>query len=347
MEEEQTLSLTQVKEYIWAKYIENDDVEDELEETGVIAFFERLYSEVSIAADDEAFYYGVLLFERAWEDDEKKEEYFFLAREVFLQHRERTGETDWDAVEDRLTDIDDFFEELGVDPETLSSKYALPSLPEDQRDELDVLREQCPPGMTLVPPALITLPGMEEPVEVESFYIDKYPVTVGQFQAFLDATQYRVPKYWGESSFKEKDQPVIGVSYHDALKFADWSGNKIPTHEQWISAARGATDFPFPWGGEEDAQRVNCAASGEVEVLETVGRHPEGTSEAGAEDLLGGVWEWTESWYNGEQEYKIIKGGSYVDPPTLLNIDTVLYASPKEKIDNVGFRCIRAASSIA
>ncbi|MHC4601300.1 MAG: formylglycine-generating enzyme family protein, partial [Planctomycetota bacterium] len=343
MADEHALSLDQVKQYIWAKYIENDDVEEEIEESRILDFFQQYYSEVSITADEEAFYYGVLMFEKAWEDEEKKEEYFFLAREVFLQHRERTGETDWDAVEDRLTDIEDFFEEQEVDPETLAAKYALPAPPEDQRDELDVLREICPPGMVLVPPSLITLPGFEEPVEVEAFYIDRFPVTVAEFQAFLDATHYRAPKYWEEELFREREQPVVGVSFHDAVKFADWAGKQIPSHEQWIAAARGATDFPYPWGGQMELERVNCVASGENEALLAVGTHPEGGSEVGVEDLLGGVWEWTESWYSGEQEFKIIKGGSYVDPPSLLTIDTILYASPKEKIDNIGFRCMRPA----
>ena len=89
-----------------------------------------------------------------------------------------------------------------------------------------------------------------------------------------------------------------------------------------------------------------CVASGESETLQAVGTHPGGVSESGAEDLLGGVWEWTDSWYSGEQEFKIIKGGSYVEPPSLMTIETILYASPKEKIDNIGFRCIRPASGI-
>jgi formylglycine-generating enzyme required for sulfatase activity len=93
-----------------------------------------------------------------------------------------------------------------------------------------------------------------------------------------------------------------------------------------------------------DPSRVNAHTS-DVEILEPVGNHPDRASESEAEDLVGGVWEWTGTWYDGEQEYKVIKGGSYVDPPSLLGIDTILYASPKEKIDNIGFRCVRPIST--
>ena len=37
--EERPLSLIQVKEYIWAKYIENDEVEEEIEESLILDFF--------------------------------------------------------------------------------------------------------------------------------------------------------------------------------------------------------------------------------------------------------------------------------------------------------------------
>ena len=57
--------------------------------------------------------------------------------------------------------------------------------------------------------------------------------------------------------------------------------------------------------------------------------------------MLGWVWEWTETWFDTEKEFRIIKGGSWVDPCAFVSVDSLLYAAPKEKIDNIGFRCSR------
>lgn len=347
MTTDQALTLTEVKEYIWTRYIENEDVEHEIDENAILDFFREHYRRVPIENDDDSFYFGVLMFEKAWEEPERKEEYFFLAREVLRIYRDHTGETDWDAVEDRLTDIADFLEELGVPEEELARRYALPAPPVEEKDVLETLREAAPEGMVLVPLTTVHVPGRDEPVEVEPFFIDRFPVTVGEFQRFLDTTQYRAPKYWGEAGFKEKDQPVVGISFMDAEKYADWAGKQIPTHEQWIAAARGGTQNPYPWGDEMDPQAVNGKMSDDQEPnLSAVGHHPGGASPCGVEDLLGGAWEWTDSWYDAGMEYKIIKGGSYVDPPSLLSIETILYASPKEKIDNIGFRCCRPVEGV-
>ncbi len=347
MSTDQALSLTDVKEYIWNRYIDLEDVEAELDEDELLDFFRDYYTRVSIETDDDSFYFGVLMFEKAWETPDRKEEYFFLAHQVFHIYRERTGETDWDAVEDRLEEIQDFFEEEGLDLVELAETYSLPAPPVEEKDELEALEEAAPEGMALVPPAEVAVPGVEERVHVDSFYIDRHPTTVGQFQRFLESTQYRAPKYWGEKAFTDKEQPVVGVSFFDAEKFAEWAGKELPTHEQWIASARDGDEKPYPFGEAMDASKANCASSeNEEPVLEPVGTHPEGASEIGVEDLLGGVWEWTSSWYGGEEEFKVIKGGSYVDPPDLLSIETVLYASPKEKIDNVGFRCVRPVKGV-
>ncbi|MHC5036216.1 MAG: formylglycine-generating enzyme family protein [Planctomycetota bacterium] len=341
MEADQAISITAIKEYIWARYIENEEAEIGISEDEILEFFRDHYTRIPIESDGDSFYFGILMFEKAWEDAERKEEYFFLAREVFLHYREFTGETDWDAVEDRLADIEDFFSDEGSDYEDLAAKYALPGVPVEEKDELEIFREACPPEMVLIPPTVVTLPGQEEPVEVGPFYIDRYPVTVAMFHRFLEVTQYRAPKFWSEEGFKEKEQPVVGVSYFDAEKFADWAGKRLPTHEEWIAAAQHEPGMPFPWGREMNPAFVNCMEGGRPESLEPVGGHPDGSSPHGAEDMLGGVWEWTETWFNAEEEFKIIKGGSYVDPASLLGIETILYASPKEKIDNIGFRCVR------
>lgn len=341
-----TLTLTAVKEYIWAKYVENEDVPEDLDEEDILAFFEDHYRENRVEDDPEPFYFGILMFEMAWDHADRKKEFFYLARQLFRMYRDVSGETDWETVEDRLADIDDYFQGEGIDLDSLKGTYALPhpaaQAPETvEEDALKALRDACPAGMILVPASKVSVRGRSDPVEVPAFFIDRFPVTNAEYRRFLETTKYREPKYLDDEKFGAPDKPVVGVSLMDAEKYAEWSGKKIPTHEQWLAAARGSDSRPYPWGAEKEPARLNCLYPGEEPDLEAVGKHPDGVSEAGVEDLLGGAWEWTDTWFDDKQEYKIIKGGSFVDPLDYISIDTVLYASPKEKIDNVGFRCCR------
>jgi formylglycine-generating enzyme required for sulfatase activity len=59
--------------------------------------------------------------------------------------------------------------------------------------------------------------------------------------------------------------------------------------------------------------------------------------------MVGNVWQWTESPDPGDPEQRVICGGSWCDPPAFLRCDTHLSAYPKDKYDNIGFRCVRLA----
>jgi gamma-glutamyl hercynylcysteine S-oxide synthase len=114
-------------------------------------------------------------------------------------------------------------------------------------------------------------------VELEGFRIDKFPVTNGEYLAFIEANGYQTrslwsaegwawkeenniehPLYWsfardgkGEDSshlcwrvrelFEESDlklnHPVTGVSWHEAESFARWVGKRLPTEAEWEKAA--------------------------------------------------------------------------------------------------------------
>lgn len=113
--------------------------------------------------------------------------------------------------------------------------------------------------------------------------------------------------------------PVVQVTYNDALAYARWAGLSLPTEEQWEYAARAnAADVPEPKdaSGKPKAnyyQGVFPARDTGEDGFTT--RAPVGCFPAngfGLHDMIGNVWEWTTDATRPGQPANVIKGGSYL-----------------------------------
>ncbi len=132
------------------------------------------------------------------------------------------------------------------------------------------------------------------------FYIGKYPVTNGQYGAFVRATRYKSYGDWQKGKFPlgDKMHPAVYVTWDDAVAFCRWLSQerghlvRLPTEAEWEKAARGPEGLIWPWGNTWDKTRANTKEA-ELETTTPVGRYsPAGDSPYGAADMAGNVWEW-------------------------------------------------------
>jgi gamma-glutamyl hercynylcysteine S-oxide synthase len=96
----------------------------------------------------------------------------------------------------------------------------------------------------------------EHPMQIKSFYIDKYPVTNEEYKKFVDASHYHPKddlnylKDWKNGTYPEGDskKPVTWVSLEDAREYAKWAGKRLPHEWEWQYAAQGTDGRLYPWG---------------------------------------------------------------------------------------------------
>lgn len=164
------------------------------------------------------------------------------------------------------------------------------------------------------------------------YWLAKYPVTVAQYRAFVDASGYETRAK--DSLRGVPNHPVVNVTWYDALKYCDWLNGQLkkwakqvkdekpiteggvlssfvlglssgalqvtlPSEAEWEKAARGPSTGSedgrnYPWGENPDPNLANYAETG-IGGTSPVGAFPGGASPYGLLDMSGNVWEWTRS----------------------------------------------------
>ncbi len=142
--------------------------------------------------------------------------------------------------------------------------------------------------------------------------------------------------------------PVVCISWHDAVAYCEWKTKttgkewRLPTEEEREKAARGVDGRRFPWDDLEDASLGKCRDSREVpNQPEPVGAFLTAESVYGMGDAAGGVWDWTDSWQDNRRSSRVLRGGSWRNPPSHLRAAFRIASLPRVRGSNVGFRCAR------
>jgi formylglycine-generating enzyme required for sulfatase activity/tRNA A-37 threonylcarbamoyl transferase component Bud32 len=187
--------------------------------------------------------------------------------------------------------------------------------------------------------------------ESEPFYMDIYPVTNSQYDAFLKATGHREPKYWRKRGFDGENQPVVGVTWKDATAYAEWCGKVLPTETHWEYAARGKDDRKYPWGDHDpDATLANYGDY--LNMPSVVDMHEDGKTPDGIFDLAGNVYEWTSTPYASYEQLQkgdaaklngvrmVVRGGSWHSDASELRCSFRKGLFVESEFSTVGFRCV-------
>jgi len=203
----------------------------------------------------------------------------------------------------------------------------------------------------------------EHKMHIDSFYIDKYPVTNAEFKKFLDASHYQ-PKDsldflrdWENGTYPEGwgNKPVTWVSLEDARAYAKWAGKRLPHEWEWQYAAQGTDGRTYPWGNDWNPQAVPVPDTGRIMASAAdVDAHPAGAGPFGVMDMVGNVWQWTDEFTDEHTRAGILRGGSHYQPqgsiwyfPQAYRNDEhgklLLMAPSYDRSGGVGFRCVMDA----
>ena len=212
--------------------------------------------------------------------------------------------------------------------------------------------------------------------DVRGFMIGRSPIVNATYLNFVEGGGYERREWWSDEGWAwkeqydithpgawsadhaaewrlgkleplDRDRPVVHVSWFEADAFARAHGARLPTEFEWEKAATWDQETQaarsYPWGEDPPAPGVHANLDLLGAGPAPVGAHPAGASPYGCLGMIGDVWEWTSSIFDGYpgfvahpyreysevffgHGYRVLRGGSWssrtrVSSPTFRNWD--------------------------
>ncbi|MCP4725564.1 MAG: formylglycine-generating enzyme family protein [bacterium] len=232
-------------------------------------------------------------------------------------------------------------------------------------------------------------------VYLDAYYIGQNKITNYEYNRFISDNGYTTEIYWEAGEFGEHgsepdfwrnfeyrgggvsgndNYPVVGVSWFEAMAYCSWLSVKtgytyrLPTEAEWEKAARGTTQYRFPWGNEIDETyaRYDYGGSRKSYSIAPVGYYngmaygrlitKNNASPFGAYDMAGNISEWCLDWYDHKYyraspetdpkgpdsgSSRVLRCGGYVDSAYYQRAASRHKMGAHFKSYKTGFRCVR------
>lgn len=141
---------------------------------------------------------------------------------------------------------------------------------------------------------------------------------------------------WTDAPGANENEPIVCVTWYEAMAFCAWDGGFLPTEAEWnYAAAGGSEQRAFPWSSPASSTTIDCSlanfapngVSCVVAGMTDVGAtSPSGDSLWGQADLGGNASEWTLDWYSkpyllpcddcanlNDSGSRVVRGGGFLD----------------------------------
>ncbi|MCX7111051.1 MAG: SUMF1/EgtB/PvdO family nonheme iron enzyme [Proteobacteria bacterium] len=209
-------------------------------------------------------------------------------------------------------------------------------------------------------------------VTIQPFQMGRYEVTFDEYDVF----SHLIEKEGGcadghkieianDAGWGRGRQPVINVSWYDAVCYAQWLTKhtpevyRLPSEAEWEYAARAGTKTAYWWGDDIGNNRANCSGCGsqwDAKQTAPVGSFP--ANPFGLHDTAGNVWEWVADcwhedyqnapadgsvWQGGDCELRVARGGSWHNSQDNARAAARSINLPDFRLSYLGFRLVCVA----
>lgn len=181
--------------------------------------------------------------------------------------------------------------------------------------------------------------------KVAGFCLDRLEVSTSEYEECAKAGKCSEPHGGSvtcNSVSKGKgDHPINCIDHAQAQAVCGARGARLPSEVEWEYVARGGSEMrEFPWGEAQPDDHTCWKHAG------TCKRGSYADEAFGLKDVVGNVWEWTDSWFApypwpaSDGRHKVYRGGSWSRRfvkwmrPTLRN-----RLDPKGSGSHLGVRC--------